>query len=715
MNSGPLPLDGTYYLVVKGRFEPEWQISVPFAISVSPIAVEQGSLTLGVPVIGGIANAGQTDAYTFSVPTDTTIYVSPGPLASSNLTGNMLWTLSDSSGVIGRGDFNYTQSLASMVPYALEANRQYTLSVKGYNGTTSDYSMLLGDIASLPELPLNTDVSGQVPAGSRVFYRFDGDVGQALFFEPRSGNNSPWRVLDPNGRALFGPTTSFDSQGYQQVLEVEGTYLVVIEHTQTTTDSYNFRVTERANSATEIDLNEPIEATLTSRAERHRYTFELGARTSVYFDGQTSYYARWTLRGPNGVVVNSAPFDQSGAVWNGPALLDLLQGTYVLDVESTSQSEDTYRFELLNFAGAESYELGESIDRSLDPGAQAQMFRFSATAGQRVYMEVPGSNGGINWRIYDRFGKQVVAPSNLQDSSTPFVLELGGEYTLLFEGYFNGESSRNLDFNLHRVTPTVINFADADGEDAPPGYSEYTFTLGAPAQVYFDTRDYAASSVVTITGPSGQVVNRGFLSMDSVDATDKVAFNLAAGVYTVSIKNTESTPLTFRVLRLSEATAIQVGVATDPATSGVLLPGSATHVYSFEATAGQRIRFDANGAQGSSMTRWRLIDKYGNQVTRDSLRDSLNTILLTRDGPYTLLIEGYWGDTASSVSYSFRVNADRDGFAAAGTCRHGTRVWRGQLPQRDQYRVGAGPLHLYRSGGTEAGSAVRQPHLRHIE
>jgi hypothetical protein len=83
-------------------------------------------------------------------------------------------------------------------------------------------------------------------------------------------------------------------------------------------------------------------------------------------------------------------------------------------------------------------------------------------------------------------------------------------------------------------------------------------------------------------------------------------------------------------------------------------PALETKTYNFSANAGDPFYFDAISRSGASID-WRLIDPFGQQVWSNNF-SSVGTQALPSSGIYTLLVEGYIGNTGPA---SFSFNAQK--------------------------------------------------------
>ena len=151
-----------------------------------------------------------------------------------------------------QSDFATTYDITALTPGS------YTLTVRAVASETDlagDYSFRLLDLSSAPLLTTGTPVSSVLnPANQSDAYRFEAKAGDRFFFDRReqSGGDTYWRLLDPFGRPLWGPT-SFGSDVDVTTLPYDGTYTLLIEGRYYVggTASYGFNVSP-------APLTEPI-------------------------------------------------------------------------------------------------------------------------------------------------------------------------------------------------------------------------------------------------------------------------------------------------------------------------------------------------------------------------------------------------------------------------------------------------------------------------
>ena len=158
------------------------------------------------------------------------------------------------------------------------------------------------------------------------------------------------------------------------------------------------------------------------------------------------------------------------------------------------------------------------------------------------------------------------------------------------------------------------------------------------------------------TGPTGTPVRGRTFGGGGIGSE---LLNLSAGDYTLTIDlpGDKTGAYSFRLSDLAAAPALTPGTPV----SGRLSPANETDLYRFTAAAGDRFYFDAQAHGADRQCLWRLIDPYGNVLFQkgfDSRAASdVDVLTLAQPGTYTVLMEGYIGDTGAGT-YTFNVSPD---------------------------------------------------------
>ncbi len=210
-----LEIPGTYTLLIEGRVTATGEASYSFNVDPRgnvPLAPPPAGtpLALGTTTTAAISVAGEQDRYSFTLGADTRVCFDS--LTNNN---NLVWTLTGPQGVIvlSRG---FASSDSSAVASILDLGAgDYALTVSGIGSTTGSYSFRVLDLAQASALSFGIGgaaaVTGQLsPANETDFYSFTATAGERFYFDFVSLNpasSATWRLLDPFGGTVFGPTT----------------------------------------------------------------------------------------------------------------------------------------------------------------------------------------------------------------------------------------------------------------------------------------------------------------------------------------------------------------------------------------------------------------------------------------------------------------------------------------------------------------------------
>src|SRR5262249_26394166 len=354
-------------------------------------------------------------------------------------------------------------------------------------------------------------------------------------------------------------------------------------------------------------------------------------------------------------------------------------------------------FQLLDLSNPTTLTPGTPVTGTLTPGNATQVYRFTAAAGENYYFDGQSvSAGSVFVRVLDPFGKPLVDslgnaifPRSLLSEVDTQVLPFSGVYTLLVEGAVSNAAPSTYKFNVQKVDDTTAALTigtTTNGAITQTGQkNSFTFNLTQASRLAFDSLTNDSQLNWTLTGPRGvEVSNRSFSGSDSSSIASSPAFDLIAGDYTLTVDaNVDHTgSYSFQLLDLSNATTLTPGTPV----TGTLIPGKATQVYRFAATAGESYYFDGQSVSAGSVF-VRVLDPFGKPLV-DSLGNAIFPTFLTTDvdtrvlpftGVYTLLIEGAVSNAAPST-YKFNVQKVDDTTAALviGTTTSGAITQTGQ-------------------------------------
>ncbi|MFN0055355.1 MAG: Ig-like domain-containing protein [Planctomycetales bacterium] len=203
----------------------------------------------------------------------------------------------------------------------------------------------------------------------------------------------------------------------------------------------------------------------------------------------------------------------------------------------------------------------------------------------------------------------------------------------------------------HQTFPLTLGSTVSGAISASFAQDDYTFTLAAPALLYFDSLTNSSGLAWTLVGPADTAVSSR--PLNSAENSNPV-LNLTAGDYTLTVVGLDEAQASyqFRLSDLAQAGAIALGTPL----SSTLDPANETDLYRFTAAAGDRFYFDAQTRSGATNAIWRLVDPFGNNIFNQVFNTSelVDVVTLPRPGLYTLLLEGSIADTGTGT---YTINA----------------------------------------------------------
>ena len=224
-------------------------------------------------------------------------------LSSHDIDSNaeMAWTLRGPDGLMVDAQL-FRQSNSSDVAdqdavHYLPAG-EYQLEVRNphfsFGGGDQSFSFRLLDLdsVSIPLVP-NTITSGSLnPAASTTVYRFDATAGELITLDAQTwagAVDAVWRLTDSQGAVILSEPLNTDSPTVS--ISATGTYYLFIEGHRTDVTSapgYTFNVVKPVVTSAGYALNDTAAGLLGAAGERHDFTFNISAVTSLYFDSLTN-------------------------------------------------------------------------------------------------------------------------------------------------------------------------------------------------------------------------------------------------------------------------------------------------------------------------------------------------------------------------------------------------------------------------------------------
>lgn len=295
--------------------------------------------------------------------------------------------------------------------------------------------------------------------------------------------------------------------------------------------------------------------------------------------------------------------------------------------------------------------LGDTVTGEIAQVEEEDAYSFSVPPGQVVFLDaITSSNtGGINWKLEDRWGTQLLGNFVSFGDLGPVPLLGGDDYvvTVLGEGLAVGTYEFVLVGVANEVGP--INVGDmVVGDLAMPGQrDDYTFTATPGQKILID---------VTATSNSGglnwileDTLGRTILSR-TTSLGDRGPFVLQGGDYVLSVIGEGGSVGSYE-FTLVDVVDESFNVLVGSNVSGNLTPGQ-TDRFNFTATSGQLVFFDLITTSNSSGLNWIFEDDAGRVLLSrtTSLGDRGPFLLLAGDYQLTIVGEG-----AASGTYEFNI------------------------------------------------------------
>jgi hypothetical protein len=519
--------------------------------------------------------------------------------------GDLSWTLTGPDGV----EITSFEADSDSSPFLAAEAGVYTLTFDG----VGDYHFRLLSVADQPTVALDETVVATLDPGVQSdVYQFAGAAGQRIRFDSLA--------VDPEfggSVTIYGPP-NFGFISYVAGVELgsdvtftlpdAGTYTVVVGGYSDTTVDYSFRLLDATATTTTFDYT--LGAVAEGEVEedgRHVYLFEASAGQILYYDALDpdpfSFESlNWTMTDPSGDSVQFFPLDADS---DRSPFLTNEAGVYRLTFGGDGQSGD-YRFRLLSVADQPTVALDETVVATLDPGVQADLYRFAGSAGQRIRFDSlaadPAFGGSVAIYGPPNFGFISFVGSTQLNSDATFTLPSAGTYTVVAAG----SSSTTVDYSfrlLEAPDPVVTTRAIqldtvVEGQLTQDERHDLTFEVaaGQTIDVYYDALDQDFDNArFTLLTPSGFSVFSNTLDSDGfspIRLTQEGTYTLsietpaAASDYRFRLMNLAAQPLLSQTTRFAFEVTLSEAAGSAVTVDYQTVAGTATAGVDFIGTSG---------------------------------------------------------------------------------------------------------------------------------
>jgi hypothetical protein len=674
-------------LLVLPSVEASAQLAEHFDLTIGQV------VTNGVPAPGAgtIETPGASDVFTFNATAGESVYFDA-------LTGNpcdprLRWkcvgptnqvvfdrALAGSPGC-GNGDPGTV---------SFQASGTYTLTVYGAVDPTGTYAFSVVPIVDQSfALTLGQAVTNGIPgAGAGILetpgaldtYTFQATAGQSVYFDALTGNPCDprlrWKCVGPTNQVLFDQwLTATPGCGNGDpgtvTLQASGTYTVTVYGAADSTGAYGINIVPvlaqpfalTLGQAVTNNVPSPGAGILETPGALDSYTFQATTGQSVYFDALTGNPCdprlRWKCVGPTNQVLFDQWLTATPGCGNGdPGTMTFpASGTYTVTVYGFTDATGNYAFQVMPVLPQTfTLALGQIVTNGVPgtgagsietPGA-SDVFPFSATAGQSVYFDALTGNpcdprlrwkcvGPTNQVLFDQWLTATPGCGNGDPGTMTFPVS--GTYTVTVSGFT--DATGNYAFQVMPVLPQTFTLALGQivtngvpgigaGSIETSGASDvFTFSATAGQSVYFDALTGNPCDPRLrwkCIGPTNLVLfDQWLTATPGCGNGDPGTITFpASGTYTVTVYGgTDATgtyafnvvPILSQSFSVNRDQVVTNGVPGPGA--GVIETAGAFDSYSFVASAGQSVYFDAlTGNPCDPRLRWKCIGPT-NQVLFD--------------------------------------------------------------------------------------------------
>jgi YD repeat-containing protein len=672
-----LPADGTVIVMVQSVTFVDGQTGETFLqggpyqltvtdISGTPVAVSglgttsSGSLTLG-----------QTAEATFTAPAGRLV-----AFDTLDTSAALAVELDDRTGAM----VAFLNTSADSGPILLPRSGTYTVKVSGGPGS---YSFRFVDLTGAPTLPLGTVVDQTIATSfALTAYQFTGTPGQQVYYDGLAvpGNAplvatlcGPGDLIDESrpGHSVspvFRQAADTDS-GFLTLTE-PGTYFLVFDNTNAARvygtgpaggGEYSFRLLDPTSAPVLAD-DTLVSVTLANPAQTdlYRVSGQAGDTLFATFPSSSNEFdLQGALIGP-GI---SAGFRPTGSDLFQPLSRD---GTYLIAVEGSGtlgQSPISYTLRTsLHPASTAALKLGQATTATIAQPGQRVEYTFHLDAGQRLFFDgLDPFSASAETTLFDPDGsidRSAVIFGTYEDSTQIYVAPASGTYRL--------DVSAGTAGSYHFAVDDVASSPSLSFETLVAGHLAsvrqtelFQFAGTAGQRLYFGHAPNPAQPFPgqwTLYGPDGTTVSNDAIEYIN-SSTDFLATLPAAGTYVLTLSDSSATgPLDFQFEVYTPAINTRSVNVDGTTTAGTLADPGQKDVYTFTATAGQRILLDntadlETSARSASLT---LAGPLGPITSSDVQEDTPFVAPVT--GTYRVTAPGYDGATGA---YAFRlIDAD---------------------------------------------------------
>ncbi len=510
-------------------------------------------------------------------------------------------------------------------------------------------------------LVAGTAYNWPVPASGQNSFVFAGTAGQELYYNALANEYAPvyLQIVGPNGSQIASIYAGADAGPY--VLSTTGSYQFIFDNSGSNAAAAVFQLLDAAAQPV-LTRNQPTSGTLsvsnapsnpTDVSQVYQLTATAGERL-VFQNLSVSALqsATWALYDPTGKQVAGG-----GYLEQDFALSIATSGQYLLVLNGTKAQSVSYSFEVrpavVNVAPLQ---LGAVMTGSIDTEGGQQVYTFTGTAGQRIFLDPIGTNlpnGGVS--IVDPSGVTILSRYLYVGNNGVVTLAADGTYQVVVQDRQTGTGTFDLRVMDVATIPAVDPGQTMSGTLTPTadGLGDVTAVYRVPAtagQVLSfasqSGQDSHQSSYWVVQGPNNEYIPGGSAPIDQsmlITADSNGDFLLELNCPTV-------VPLPYQfVVTLNPQPLTGSFTIGDAVTGSIAVPGQPV-VYTFTGTAGQFLHFETQTPSANPLV-VQIWSPGGQEIFFGPIYDN-QALVLPDSGTYQLTVAG---QDAATGNFAFRL------------------------------------------------------------
>ncbi|MBL9172589.1 MAG: hypothetical protein JNL10_03555 [Verrucomicrobiales bacterium] len=485
-------------------------------------------------------------------------------------------------------------------------------------------------------LTLGAIVSGTLDKpGAQSKYTFSAAAGQRLLFDSLNSEATQiyLTLTAPSGQpVIFWNGANVHSDIGPTTLSESGAYTLLVDGAGETIGAFSFRILDLA-TVPDLPLDNIATETLDPGNSVRAYRLAGTAGQRIYFDALgNNAGGAWYLYGP---AANSQPIASSQIGADFETTLPTT-GNHVLVLYGSSPTPVIYSFQAVSFAvNPHNLSLGPVVAGAIaNPGDQ-EVYTFTGAPGQRIlYDALDADNLQINARLISPSGI-TLAEWNSDSDQAPFTLNEAGSYSLVIDGI--GSVTGSFRFRVYDIANlTTLAFDTVVTDTLNPGISAraYRFEGTAGQHLYLDGLGANAGGQFVLYKPDNSYLANGGIGGDF-----ETTLPVNGRYVLVALGSNAGGPLPFS-FQLITSDLLPGTLSLGSLTSGNITEIGEQHLFTFNGSAGQRIYFDAQDADGEQIYT-RLVAPSGAFAWDFAHSGSdIGPVTLLENGLYTLVVDG---------------------------------------------------------------------------